>query len=108
MISDALAWIGFYALLLWLLSLLIGASGYWSIIEQIAAFIGLVQECEGQHCSIQMSLQDTPTAPLLFGYDVSFVRNLQFPLFITWLGICLFQSFFVRRFRVWPWLSLDR
>jgi hypothetical protein len=107
LISDALAWLGFYALLLWLLSVLIGLSGYWSIVDQIAAFIGLIEDCEGQHCSIQMSLDDTPTAPYLFGFEVSFVRELQFPLFATWMGIALFQSFFVGRFRIWPWQSLN-
>jgi len=54
-----------------------------------------------------MSLDDTPTTPYLFGFDVSFVRELQFPLFATWMGIALFQSFFVGRFRIWPWQSLN-
>ncbi len=102
-ISDALAWIAFNALILWLMSLLIGLSGYWEIYQQILAFIDTVRGCVAQHCSVQMSLEGTSTDPIWLGFDLSIMRELRLPAFLTWFIIVIFQSFFIGRFRLWPW-----
>ena len=102
-ISDALAWIAFNALILWLMSLLIGLSGYWEIYQQIPAVIDTVRGCVAQHCSVQMSLEGTSTDPIWLGFDLSIMRELRLPAFLTWFIIVIFQSFFIGRFRLWPW-----
>ena len=105
-ISDALAWIAFNALLLWLLTLFIGLSGYWDIYQQLAAFVDSIRGCTSDHCSAQMSLNDVSTQPIWFGIDLSFVLAWRSYAFFTWLGIIVFQSFFVGHMRVRPWRSL--
>ena len=105
-ISDALAWIAFNALILWLMSLVVGISGYWEIYEQLAAFIDTIRGCNSGHCSVQMSLEGTSTDPIWFGIDLSFMSELRFPAFLTWFVIVIFQSFFVGHFRLKPWKIL--
>ena len=108
LISDALAWIAFNALVLWLFSLLVGLSGYWPIYEQIAHFFELIKGCEGNHCSVQLSLNDPNTDPVWFGVNLSIVQTVRMPAFLTWLGIMIFQSFFVGRGRLKPWQPLTQ
>ena len=106
LISDALAWIAFNALLLWLLTLIVGLSGYWWLYEQIMAFVDLIQNCEGNHCAVQLTLDSTDTDSEWLGIDVSILQALRMPAFLTWLGIVFFQSFFVGRARLKPWCAL--
>lgn len=108
LISDALAWIAFNALILWLFTLFVGASGYWGIYEQIAAFIDLVKGCQGNHCSVKLSLENPDTDPVWFGVNLSVVQTVRMPAFLTWLGIVFFQSFFVGYGRIKPWRPLPQ
>lgn len=108
LISDALAWIAFNALVLWLFTLLVGVSGYWGVYEQVAAFIDLVKGCEGSHCSVQLSLENPDTDPVWFGVNLSVVQTVRMPAFLTWLGIVFFQSFFVGYGRIKPWRPLPQ
>ena len=105
-LSDALAWFAFYVLMLWMLCVLLGASGYVAIFEQIASAIGLIKDCEGESCSVYVNLDDTPIDPIILGMNVSWVRDLRFPLFMTWLGIMVVQAILVKRTRLWPWTRI--
>ena len=105
-ISDALAWIAFNALILWLFTIIVGLSGYWGIYEQVVAFIDLIKDCAGSQCSVQLALDNPDTDPVWFGVNLSIVRDLRVPAFFTWLGIVFLQSFFVGHGRLRPWQPL--
>ena len=105
-ISNVLAWIGFIALIVWLLSLAIGFTRFWEFAAQINTFIAMIRECESDSCSVQMSVEDSGD-PIVFGINLAFMLNLRMPAFLIWFVIVMFQSFYVRKFRFWPWQPIE-
>ena len=104
-ISDTLAWVAFSALVLWIAAVGLTLTSYWQTLSDIMALIEEVKTCASSKCESQVFLERLSSTTTAFGFNTDVVKSIRMPAFVTWFTIIMFQSFFVRSFRVWPWQS---
>jgi hypothetical protein len=105
-ISDTLAWVAFAALLLWITAVLLTLTSYWQVWSDVMAIIDEVKACASNQCESQFFLERLSSTTTAFGFNTDQVKSVRMPAFTTWFVIALFQSFYVRSFRIWPWLPV--
>ena len=105
-ISDTLAWVAFAALLLWITAVLLTLTSYWQVWSDVMALIDEVKACASNQCESQLFLERFSSTTTAFGFNTDQVKSVRMPAFTIWFVIVLFQSFYVRSFRIWPWLSV--
>lgn len=107
-ISDTLAWVAFSALVVWIAAVGLTLTSYWQTLSDIMALIEEVKTCASNQCESQVFLERLSSTTTAFGFNTDVVKSFRMPAFVIWFTIIIFQSFFVRSFRVWPWQSNPR
>jgi hypothetical protein len=107
-ISDTLAWVAFSALVVWIAAVGLTLTSYWQTVSDVMALIEEVKACASNQCESQVFLERLSSTTTAFGFNTDQVKSVRMPAFATWFTIIIFQSFFVRSFRVWPWQSNPR
>ncbi len=102
-VSDILAWIAFSALVLWIAAVGLTLTSYWQMLSDVMALVDEVKTCASNQCESQVFFERFSSTTTAFGFNTDHVKSVRMPAFATWLIIIIFQSFFVRSFRVWPW-----
>lgn len=102
-ISDVLAWSGFAAILLCLLSFVMPLLDVSGVIQQLLDTYDEVSNCGSQRCEAQLSIDGLPERQGLLGEAQVYLAAWRYEAFLIWLGVGIFQSFFIRSFRLLPW-----
>lgn len=107
-VSDILAWLAFSALVLWIAAVALTITSYWQVLSDVMALVDEVKTCASNQCESQVFFERFSSTTTAFGFNTDHVKSVRMPAFATWLIIIIFQSFFVRSFRVWPWQTNPR
>jgi len=102
-ISDLLAWLGFAAGLLCLLSFVLPLADFAGVVTQVVDTYEEVSDCASQRCEAQLSIEGLPQHQGWVGRVQGGLSALRYEMFLLWLGIGIFQTFFIRSFRLLPW-----
>lgn len=105
-VSDTLAWVGFSALILWITSIALSAGGLIQVLHDLYLAFDSVLHCPTDRCEFQMTFTETEDYTGVFASYLHAIKAVKLQAFLLWLGIGLFQSVFVGRFRLWPWKPL--
>lgn len=102
-ISDVLAWLGFIAGLLCLSSFVVPLMDVAGVVTQVVDTYEEVSDCASQRCEAQLRIEGLPQHQGLLGTLQGQLSEWRYELFLMWLGIGIFQTFFIRSFRLLPW-----
>ena len=102
-ISDVLAWIGFLALLLCLVSFVVPIADVSGVVGQVIDTYDEVSNCASQRCEASLNIEGLPERSGWQGRIQDFLAAWRSEAFLLWLSIGIFQTFFIRAFRLMPW-----
>lgn len=102
-ISDVLAWSGFVAILVCLLSFVMPLLDVSGVIHQLLDTYDEVSNCDSQRCEAQLSIDGLPERQGVLADVQVYLAAWRYEAFLIWLGVGIFQSFFIRSFRLLPW-----
>ena len=102
-ISDVLAWVGFSALLFSLLSFVVPIVDVSGVVGQVIDTYDEVSNCASQRCEASLNIEGLPEREGWLGRVQGFLATWRSDAFLLWLGIGIFQTFFIRAFRLLPW-----
>ncbi|MDG1065181.1 MAG: hypothetical protein P8O91_03100 [Luminiphilus sp.] len=102
-ISDVLAWSGFVALIFCFLSFVMPFLDISGVIHQLLDTYDEVSNCGSQRCEAQLSIEGLPERQGWLGNVQVYLAAWRYEAFLIWLGVGIFQSFFIRSFRLLPW-----
>ena len=102
-ISDVLAWLGFIAGLLCLSSFVVPLMDVAGVVTQVVDTYEEVSDCASQRCEAQLRIEGLPQRQGLLGTLQGQLSEWRYEVFLMWLGIGIFQTFFIRSFRLLPW-----
>jgi len=102
-ISDVLAWLGFIAGLLCLSSFVVPLADVAGVVTQVVDTYEEVSDCASQRCEAQLMIEGLPQHQGLLGTLQGQLSEWRYEMFLMWLGIGIFQTFFIRSFRLLPW-----
>ncbi len=102
-ISDALAWSAFLALLFSLLSFVLPVVEVSGVVGQMLDTYDEVSNCASQRCEASLNIEGLPERAGWLGQIQGFLADWRYEAFLVWLGVGIFQTFFIRSFRLLPW-----
>jgi len=102
-VSDVLAWLAFAALLFSLVSFVVPLVEVSGVVGQVLETYEEVSDCGSQRCEATLNIEGLPERSGWLGAVQGFLAEWRSESFLLWLGIGIFQTFFIRAFRFLPW-----